>query len=301
MRTAFIRTLEEQAKLDKNIWLLCGDVGYSVLENFARQFPERFLNVGVAEQNMIGIAAGLALSGKRVFTYTIGNFAFMRAMEQIRNDVCLHNLNVTIVAVGGGYAYGPAGYTHHALEDIAMMRALPNLTLLAPGDPVETTLATQALATHNGPAYLRLGRGGETIAHTTPPAFAIGKAIRMQEGALATIITSTATLGIAHDAATRLKAQGMDVALISMPTLIPFDHDAVLHAAKHTPRIITVEEHGSGGLASLVSETIARAGIATKLRTHYAHLPPCAKAGDQKELRAQNDLTADAIIASVKS
>ncbi|HKC65029.1 MAG TPA: hypothetical protein VKB86_15410, partial [Pyrinomonadaceae bacterium] len=125
MRTAFIESLCEMAERNERVWLLSGDLGYSVLERFAEKFPQRFVNVGVAEQNMIGIAAGLAMSGQVVFTYSIANFPVMRCLEQIRNDVCSHNLNVKIVAVGGGLAYGPAGYTHHALEDLAVMRAMP--------------------------------------------------------------------------------------------------------------------------------------------------------------------------------
>src|SRR5437763_8263703 len=157
------------AEEDERIWLLSGDLRYSVLERFAQKYPERFINVCVAEQNMMGVAAGLAMSGKTVFTYSIANFPVMRCLEQIRNDVCYHNLNVKIVAVGGGLAYGPAGYTHHALEDLAVMRAMPGMTVLAPGDPVEARLATTALADRQGPCYLRLGKAGEPLVHRQQP------------------------------------------------------------------------------------------------------------------------------------
>src|SRR5437763_8640674 len=157
------------AEEDERIWLLSGDLGYSVLESFVQKFPGRFVNVGVAEQNMIGVAAGLAMSGHVVFTYSIANFPVMRCLEQIRNDVCYHNLNVKIVAVGGGLAYGPAGYTHHALEYLAVMRAMTGMTVLAPGDPVETRLATKALADRQGPCYLRLGKAGEPLVHRQQP------------------------------------------------------------------------------------------------------------------------------------
>jgi len=182
MRTAFIKTLCELAEQDERIWLLCGDLGYSVLEGFSSRFPNRFVNVGVAEQNMTGIAAGLALSGKVVFIYSIANFPVMRCLEQIRNDVCYHNLNVKIVTVGGGLTYGSLGYTHHGVEDIAVMRVLPNMTVIAPGDPVEARLATQAILNTPGPCYLRLGKAGEPVVHQIEPEFQVGKAISLQLG-----------------------------------------------------------------------------------------------------------------------
>ena len=145
MRTAFIDTLCELAERDPRIWLLTADLGYSVLERFAARFPHRYINVGVAEQNLTGIAAGLARCGKIVFTYSIANFPTLRCLEQIRNDVCYHQANVKIVAVGGGFAYGTLGYTHHGLEDLGIMRTLPHMTVIAPGDPTETRLATSAV------------------------------------------------------------------------------------------------------------------------------------------------------------
>jgi transketolase len=150
MRTAFIEELISLAERDDRIWLVCGDLGYSVLDAFSDRFPDRYLNAGVAEQNMTGIAAGLALTGKVVFTYSIANFPIMRCLEQIRNDVCYHKLNVKIVAVGGGLAYGSHGYTHHGVEDLAIMSALPDMAVVAPGDPVEARAATAALAATPG-------------------------------------------------------------------------------------------------------------------------------------------------------
>ena len=190
MRTAFINTLNELASRDERIWLLCGDLGFSVLEPFAKSFPNRYVNVGVAEQNMTGVAAGLALSGKIVFTYSIANFPVIRCLEQIRNDVCAHNLNVKIVSVGGGFAYGSAGYTHHGTEDLAIMRVLPNMTVLAPGDPVETRLLTVAATEQPGPCYLRLGKAGEPTIHTSEPEITIGKAIILRQGGDGTLIST---------------------------------------------------------------------------------------------------------------
>ena len=141
MRTAFIKTVEELAENDERLYLITGDLGFSVLENFRDKFKERFLNVGVAEANMVGISAGLALSGKIPFTYSIIPFATMRCYEQIRDDVCYQNLNVKIIGVGGGFSYGELGVTHHSIEDISIMRSLPNMTVIAPGDPIEVKLS----------------------------------------------------------------------------------------------------------------------------------------------------------------
>jgi len=161
MRSAFIEELTRLARLDRNIVLVVGDLGFGVVGKFAEELPAQFVNAGVAEQNMTGIAAGMALSGRTVLTYSIANFPVIRCLEQIRNDVCYHDANVKIVAVGGGMAYGSLGMTHHATEDLAIMRAMPNMVVLAPNDPVEATLATRAAIEHRGPVYLRLGKQGE--------------------------------------------------------------------------------------------------------------------------------------------
>src|SRR5215475_4023791 len=157
MRTAFFNTLCELAEQQEKITLVVGDLGFGVIEPFAKRFPAQYLNAGVAEQNMTGIAAGLALSGKIVFTYSIANFPTVRCLEQIRNDICYHRANVKVVAVGGGFVYGSLGMTHHATEDLAIFRALPEMVVVAPGDPLEAELATRAIASYSGPCYLRLG------------------------------------------------------------------------------------------------------------------------------------------------
>src|SRR5215813_10958785 len=151
MRDAFVAAVTELAAADERIWLLTGDLGFTVFERFRERFADRFVNVGVAEQNMTGVAAGMALSGKIVFTYSIANFPTLRCLEHVRNDVCYHNANVKIVSVGGGFTYGAMGATHHAVEDIAVMRALPNLMVVAPGDPVEARAATRAVIAYSGP------------------------------------------------------------------------------------------------------------------------------------------------------
>jgi len=300
MRNAFINALCEEARRNPDLWLLSGDIGFSVLEVFAKEFPKRFINVGVAEQNMIGVAAGLALSGKKVFTYTIGNFSFMRCLEQIRNDVCYHNLDVNVIALGGGYAYGAMGYTHHVIEDIAMMRVLPNITLYAPGDPIEASLAARAMCTRSGPGYVRLGRGGEPVVHMQIPGGDFHKAIVLGEGKEATIISSAGTLDIAKQAAQQLAEAGTPVGLISMPTLVPFDVQALAHVAKNTKRFITVEEHGRGGLGTLVLEYCNQQGITIPARRIFVEQPLSAKSGDRNWYRRLHGITVEAIIAAAR-
>ena len=262
MRTAFADTLCEQAAINDRIWLLTGDLGFSVLERFADRFPDRFVNTGVAEQNMTGIAAGLAMSGKIVFTYSIANFPTLRCLEQIRNDVCYHRANVKVVAVGGGLTYGSLGFTHHGIEDLAVMRAMPGMTVVAPGDPAEARLATAAVIAHDGPCYLRIGKAREPVVHENEPEFAIGKAITLREGRDVTLIATGGILYNAHEALKLLVARGVDAGLLSMPTVKPLDEETVLRVAATSKLIVTIEEHSiTGGLGGAVCEAVAGEGI----------------------------------------
>jgi transketolase len=293
VRNTFVNTLCDLAEQDERVWLLCGDLGYSVLERFSSRFPRRYINVGVAEQNMVGVAAGLALSGKVVFTYSIANFPVMRCLEQLRNDVCYHNLSVKTVAVGAGLPYGTHGYTHHGVEDIAVMRTLPNMTVVAPGDPVETRLATAALLAHEGPGYLRLGKGGEPTIHQSAPDFQLGQALTLREGDDVAIISTGAILAEAVTAADLLATQGIHAGVLSMPTVQPLDTAAVLRAAEHSPLVVTVEEHRPvGGLGSAVAETLACApGPHARLLTCGVTIPPSV-VGSGAYLRERNGLDA---------
>ena len=257
MRTSFIDTLCQVAEHDSRVWLVTGDLGYSVLEKFSSRFPERYLNAGVAEQNMIGVAAGLAMTGKVVFVYSIANFPTLRCLEQVRNDVCYHQLSVKIVAVGCGLAYGGHGYTHHGVEDLGVMSLLPHMTVMAPGDPVETRWATRTLVEHSGPAYLRLGKAGEPIIHKSEPAFELGKAVQVVDGDRATLISTGGMLDMAVKVATILAARGVSIRVLSMPTLRPLDEAGIIAEAKRTGRIITLEEHGPGGLGTMAGECLA--------------------------------------------
>ncbi len=295
MRTTFIKTLCELAQTDPRITLLTGDLGFSVLETFANEFPRQYVNVGVAEQNLTGIAAGLALSGRICFTYSIANFPTIRCLEQIRNDVVYHKANVTVVAVGGGFAYGPQGYTHHGVEDIAMMRSLPGMTVLAPGDPTETRLATLAAAAYDGPCYLRLGKANEPVVHETEPEFRIGKAIEVLPGGDVTVFSTGGMLKAVVDAARQLATEGLAVGVVSMPTVKPLDSAAVL-AAGHRGPIMTAEEHNvTGGLGSAVAEVLAEAGCPVRFRRYGVPDRPYHDIGSQEYLR--NKLAGDLIAA----
>ena len=182
MRTAFIKTLTELAKKDKSIYLLTGDLGFSVFEEFKKKFPDRFINCGVAEQNMMGVAAGLAMNRKKVVVYSIIPFVTMRCFEQVRNDVCLQNLDVKIVGVGGGMSYGQQGLTHHAIDDIAVMRSLLNIRIIVPADPIETELAVKSMLKINGPVYLRLEKSEEENIHSKPFNYKIGEIYEIKKG-----------------------------------------------------------------------------------------------------------------------
>jgi transketolase len=262
MRTTFVETLCALAGRDERVWLLTADLGYSVLEPFRDRFPGRYVNVGVAEQNLIGVAAGLARCGKVPFVYSIANFPTLRCLEQIRVDVCYHECPVKVVAVGGGFTYGSQGYTHHGVEDLAILRALPGMTVVAPADPVETRLATLAIADRPGPCYLRLGKAKEPVIHTSEPPFQLGRAITVRTGRDLTLISTGGMLQECVSVAERLHGQGVAARVVSMHTLKPLDGEAVLRAARETGGVVTVEEHSvTGGLGSAAADVIAESGV----------------------------------------
>jgi len=261
VRTAFIKSLCDLAATEPRVWLINGDLGFSVLEPFRERFPDRYVNAGVAEQNMTAIAAGLAHSGKIVFTYSIANFPTLRCLEQLRNDVCYHELPVKVVAVGGGYAYGAQGYTHHGIEDLAILRALPGMTVVAPADPAETTQAVPAIAALSGPCYLRLGKAGEPAVHNKVPGFVVSHALTVRDGRDVTLIAIGGITHYALGVVMRLAERGIEARLLSMHTLKPLDATAVRRALDETGHIVTVEEQTSmGGLGSAVAEVLAETG-----------------------------------------
>lgn len=258
MRDTFVKTLLELAKQDKNIELITGDLGFGVLKPFWEQCPDQFTNAGIAEQNMTTVAAGMALSGKTVFTYSIGNFPTLRCLEQIRNDCAYHGANVKVVCVGGGFVYGSLGMSHHATEDIAVIRALPDVVVLAPADLVEATEATKAMAYYPGTCYLRLGRGGEKKLHDKIENFQIGKAIQIHEGEKVAIFSTGAIFEEVQKAYDLLKAQGFSPAVYTFPTVKPIDREVIAKYAAQCDLIVTCEEHNIvGGFGSAVAEVMA--------------------------------------------
>ena len=303
MRTAFVRSLVALAERDSAVTLVVGDLGYGVVEPFAKRFPDRYLNAGVAEQNMTGIAAGLALSGRTVFTYSIGNFPTLRCLEQIRNDICYHELNVNIVAVGGGFAYGALGMTHHATEDFAIMRALPDMVVVAPGDAIEAAAATKALARWNGPGYLRLGRARETTVNPASLEFELGRANLVRDGTDVTLVSTGAMLETAVTVADQLASNGVEARVLSMHTLKPLDEGALMRAARETGAIVTLEEHSViGGLGGAAAEFLLEA-CDERLRFRRIGLPSvfARVAGSQSYLRRRHGLSEDAILAKIRA
>ena len=301
MRTAFIQELFELAKRDDRIVLIVGDLGFGVVTPFMEQLPRQFVNAGVAEQNMTGMAVGMALSGKIALTYSIANFPTLRCLEQVRNDVCYHNANVKVVSVGGGFTYGAMGATHHAIEDLAVMRALPGLVVVAPGDPVEARAATRAVIEHSGPCYVRLGKAGEPIVHSSPINFQLGKAIRMREGRDATLISIGGILQNTVRAAERLAKNGIETRVLSMHTLKPLDVEAVLAAARETEMIVTIEEHSIlGGLGTAVAEVLAEAeGVKAPLKRIGVPAAFSPHIGSQEYMLQCHGLTDEAIALTV--
>jgi len=253
MRNTFIETLTACASVDPRIFLVVGDLGFSVVETFSKKFPERFLNAGVAEQNMTGVAAGLAMAGYKVFTYSIANFPTLRCLEQIRNDVCYHGLDVTIVAVGGGLGYGPLGYSHHAVQDIACLRGFPGILMATPGDPYETEAVTRALVRHRGPAYLRLGKGGEP--QGGPACTIEDQGIRIIERfGDSTLLTCGNLLGFVAPWAKSCQAGLASVPLWGTDERMK---KMIRDFISNYRRVVIVEEHlAGGGFGSFVRETL---------------------------------------------
>jgi len=260
MRNTFVKTLVKLAEQDERIFVITPDLGFSVLEEFEEKFPDRFLNVGIAEANAVSIASGLALSGKIVYVYSIIPFVTMRPFEQIRLDAAYMNTNVRLVGVGTALAYGPAGATHHSIEDIAIMRALPNMAVFSPCDPYEVEKITEESTNHKGPIYFRLAKKGEPIISDISNKIKIGKVNYIKkdkENNIAILFTGN-TSDIALDVEKNLTKNGYFSDVVSMHSIKPFDYEALLSILSSKEYIFTIEEHSIiGGLGSVVSEYIS--------------------------------------------
>ncbi len=262
MRDTFVRTLTRLAPEHPELLFLTGDLGFGVLDRFVARFPRQFLNVGVAEQNMSGLAAGIALEGHTVFTYSIGNFPTMRCLEQIRNDICYHRANVKIVCVGAGMSYGPVGMSHHATEDLAVLRSLPGMLVLSPCDVWEAGESARYLVSHRGPAYLRLDKSSAPPTARRGDVFRPGTIRTVRDGLDVTLAATGGIVGEALAAADILAEQRVSCRVLSVHTVKPIDRKTLVLAAAETGGIVSIEEHGvEGGLGGAIAEVLLEAGV----------------------------------------
>lgn len=300
MRDSFVKSLSEIAKKDKDLVLLTGDLGFGIFEEFERMFPNQYFNVGVAEQNMTSIASGLAIEGKKVFTYSLANFPTLRCLEQIRNDACYHNLNVTVVASGGGFSYGQLGMSHHATEDISIMRALPNVTVVVPSSPWEAENATRELYNSEGVGYLRIDK---TNGSQMPPEhdFKMGESILIQRGDDICFFVCGGIINEVFESVKSLKKFGLSSEIVSMHTVKPIDYSAVKRASTKFKLIVSVEEGNViGGLGSAISDFCLETGNPPKnflkigLNDVYSSI-----VGDQAFLRSKYNMDSEYITSAV--
>lgn len=300
MRRAFVDTLLDLARRDPRILLVTGDLGFGALDAFARECPQQYLHAGVAEQNMTGIATGLALAGRIVFTYSIANFPSLRCLEQIRNDAILHDAHVKIVSVGAGLGYGASGMSHHAIEDLAILRALPRIAIFSPGDPIEAEWAVREAYRRPGVCYLRLGKGGEPAVHDAPLTLEPGVLAPLIETGETAILASGPILATAHAAARALRAQGQPTRLYSLPAIKPLNAPCLQRLAREVRLIITVEEHRlAGGIGSAVAEILAELPE-PRARLARVGIPEDAwiLSGSQDYLRRRHHLAVEDIVAA---
>lgn len=299
MRDAFAEELLEAARRDDRIMFVTGDLGFGVFEEYQAAVPDQYLNVGVAEQNMVAVGTGLALEGHRVFVYSIGNFPVLRCLEQIRNDSAYHGANLTVVSIGGGFSYGSLGMSHHATEDIAVMRALPDVTTVVPGTVHEVRESVHALARHSGTSYLRLDKSAGAEPEPAVP-FEFGEWRVLSPGSDVTFIATGGILGEAQFAATDLAANGLSARVVSAHMLSPLDPEKVLAAIGPAAEVVTLEEHVvRGGLGGAVAEVMAEHPTGARLTRIGLTDSYVSAVGSQAYLRAQTGLDANSLLQRV--
>lgn len=302
MRNTFVNTLFDLVKNDNDTFLITGDLGFGVLDKFKEEYPNKYLNAGISEQNMSSIAAGMALEGKKIFTYSIANFPTLRCLEQIRNDITYHDADVKIVSIGAGMAYGGAGMSHHATEDISIIRALPNITVFSPSDPIETKLITKEAYKIKGPCYLRLGKGGEENIHSDEKDVNIYKANLIIGGNEVCIFSTGSITSEAVEAANQLNKIGISTAVYTFPIIKPIDFETIIECSKKYDYIITVEEHTiMGGFGSAVAEVMAETKLCNSVLKRLG-LPDvyASVVGSQKYLRDVYGISCNKIVEAIK-
>jgi transketolase len=303
MRDIFIKRLGELARNDRRIVLITGDLGFKVFDEYQRVYPDQFINAGVSEQNMTLLATGMALEGHVAFTYSIGNFPTLRCLEMIRNDAAYHEANVKVVCIGGGLGYGALGISHHATEDLAVMRTLPGVTVVSPGGLWEAAEATEAVAKTPGTCYLRLDKDHGDDAPRSGEKFVLGKARALRQGTDCALLVTGGILSEVQRAASILGAKRIRARVISCHTIKPIDSATIVKAALETKAVVTVEEHTiHGGFGSAVSEVLMDHGIMPKaflrigLEAGFSSI-----VGSQGYLRRRYEIDAEAIASRVES
>ena len=303
MRNAFADELTKLGSQDSRVVMLSGDIGNRLFDKFRAAHPTRFFNCGVAEQNMMGVAAGMAMSGLRPVVYTITPFVTTRCLEQIRTDACYHDVPVTIVSVGGGLSYAGLGPTHHSCEDIALLRALPNMAVVCPGDAWEVRAALRAALTQDHPVYIRIGKKGEPLVHKALPAdFAIGRALTLRHGSTACLLSTGNMLPETVEAAERLEAAGISTQIVSFHTIKPLDTALLAEIFERFPLVATVEEHSLiGGFGAAVAEWLADAAVTPRRFLRFGTPDAFFKmSGEQEFARAQLGLTGHQIADKIR-
>ena len=300
MRDAFVKVLTEEAATNTDIMLLVGDLGFGVVAAFGDTYPRQFLNCGVAEQSMVGIAAGMAASGRRPFVYSISNFPTLRPLEQIRNDVCYHGLGVTLVSVGAGLAYGSLGYTHHAVEDMSVLRSLPGMRVFSPADAWECRAAVREILADPSPAYLRLGKNKEPLMHDAEVDLSAGAPLLIRPGSDVTVLVAGPIITQALAVAEQLEQQGISMRVLTCPVIKPLNAAAIKEAASGTCGIVTLEEHTVlGGFGSAVLEGLALNGWRTPIMPLGLDDAATHIVGDQEWLRERAGLSTDHVRSTI--
>lgn len=301
MRTAYLDALYELARKDKNVFAMISDNGAIVYDKYRKDFPNQYINSGIAEAGMVAMAAGMASRGKIPFAYTIGAFLAYRALEFIRNDVCLQNQNVKIVGTGAGCVYSALGPTHHTTEDIGILRGMPNLTLFSPASPKEVKKVVHAAYEINGPVYIRLGTNREPEIYENDYHFEVGKGVELRSGTDVTVVSTGSIVYDVLQAAKALDREGISVRVINIHTIKPFDRKIIIKAGKETKAIVTVEEHNiNGGLGSAVAEVLAEANLDVKFR-RIGLANFIQGYGKYSEVKKENHLGIEDVIKKIKS